>query len=721
MTIMTTHPIDSEETVDLSKRTEPNYFAPKLGYTGPMSVLGGRDYDDFGGGPGNDYFKDAGGGSEARGGSGYDYLEGGNGKNDLYGGDWNDTLVANQQGDSFHDRLFGGQGRDTLVAGRVDAGRRVDDGTGAMTDGTKGKGPNHGIEGNVFKGGRDEDTFVLNADSYVYITDYERVIQQEDGAWSTRDLIYVTGLRDEDIDVVHHPQGGAFNTAHFRIMLGNKVLAEINYGEAVNPWDEDAVQAAIDLIKLTITTLGGDWVYGTQGDDELSGTHFEDHLTGHRGDDRLDGGAGVDILLGGHGNDILHGGSGHDNLQGQKGNDEIHGDGGRDMISGGSGNDQIYGGSGDDQIYGGHGHDRIDGGAGRDVLYGDEGRDIFVISTTDKVPDIIMDFNVDEDFVRLPVGFAQDDVRFETGTLIYGDWGINEPVYNLVTGEGESKKVLAQFRGLDEKDLSKVEFIWDFDPRVEAERNDPVNLKGTNKKDLLFGKNGDDTIKGLGAMDVLYGRGGADTLHGGKGKDTLYGGKGDDSLFGGDNNDILDGGEGNDRLDGGSRDDRLYGRDGNDTLIGGAGDDRLEGGEGNLDVLRGGDGDDRLFGDGGNDRLEGGRGTDHLHGGEGRDEFMFRQGDGLDIITDFNVDEDIILFLAQTEEQAMDGENPGRTFLQVSDLKIRDDDEAGGVVITSNRLEGVEIILKDVTFEMLSANNFDVLMMEEYESYLSGA
>ena len=505
-------------------------------------------------------------------------------------------------------------------------------------------------------------------------------------------------------------------------MLGDKVLAEINYGEEVNPRDEDAVQAAIDLIKLSITEQGGDFIYGTQGDDHLQGTDFEDWIDGHRGDDRIDGGAGNDSIRGWRGNDILHGGAGHDHLLGDHGNDELHGGAGRDALSGSGGNDLLYGGDGDDSLYGGHGHDRLDGGAGRDWLFGDGGRDIFVIGTTDEEPDIIADFNVDEDHVRLPLGLAQADVRFEAGTLTYRRWGIEgEAVQNLVTGEGESKKVLAQFRGLDAEDLSKVEFIWDFDPLVEAEKNDPVNLRGTDRKDLLFGKNGDDTIEGLGAMDVLYGRGGNDMLYGGKGKDTLYGGQGDDSLYGEGNNDILDGGEGNDTLDGGNSDDTLYGRDGRDTLDGGNGDDRLEGGEGDLDVLRGGDGDDLLFGDGGNDRLEGGRGTDHLHGGEGRDEFMFREGDGFDVITDFNVDEDILLFLAQTEAQAMDQENPGRMFLQVSDLKIVDDEEAGGVVITSRKLDGVEIVLKDVTFEMLSASNFDVLTMEDYDSQLINA
>ncbi len=731
----TEHLVDSEETLDLSRTTGVNHISRADGHYGSMHVLGGQGHDVFQGNWGDDYFKDAGGGSLAKGGEGQDYLEGGYGMNVLHGGRGSDTLVGNQE-DAFSDRLYGGADGDYLIAGRVKDSSRVDDGTGALTGTTRGRGPQSDQEvenprGNILNGGTGLDKFILNPDSYVYIEDYERPW----GSNNTRDSIIVTGLGDGPRPtIVHHPDG-VYGNAHFRIMLGDKVLAELNYGKAVSG---EAVDFAIDWIGQSLSTQRGEWVQGTQAGDNLSGTAWEDKINGHGGDDRLDGGAGGDYIHGGHGNDILRGGDGYDTMLGGQGNDTLYGGADRDAIVGGGGNDLLYGGAGEDELIGGYGHDRLDGGAGQDMLFGDSGRDIFVISTTDEAPDIIADFNVAEDYVRLPFGLAWNDVRFEAGTLDAPRWGIEgEKVHFLVTGTGEAKKQLAAFQGLDAKDLSRVEFIWDFDPTEEQPDPDAgKTLKGTNRKDLLVGGKDNDTIDGKGAADVLYGRGGDDTLYGGNGKDTLYGGSGDDFLSGDNNNDILHGGAGGDTLNGGKSADRLYGEDGDDTLNGGNGDDmlyggagsdkldggdgndRLEGGEGDLDVLAGGAGDDRLFGDGGNDRLEGGEGSDRLRGGEGADEFLFRAGDGVDVITDFSVeDNDTIIFLAQTEAQAIAGN--GEKFLDVSGLKIVDDYGAGGVRITSNKLDN-EILLKGVTFEQLSIDNFSFVTMDEYTDLVNG-
>ena len=733
--------VDSEETLDLSRTTGGNHISRAEGHYGSMHVLGGQGHDAFYGNWGNDYFKDVGGGgSLAKGGEGRDHLEGGYGMNVLHGGRGSDVLVGNQE-DAFSDRLYGGADGDDLVAGRVKDSSRVDDGTGALTDTTRGRGPqsDQDVEnprGNILNGGKGLDVFVLNPDSYVYIEDYERPW----GSYNTRDRIIVTELEDGPRPtIVHHPDG-VYGNAHFRIMLGDKVLAELNYGEEVSG---EQVDAAIDWIDQSLSAQRGKWIYGTQADDRLSGTAWEDQIEGFHGDDRIDGGAGGDYIHGGHGNDILHGRDGYDLLIGGNGNDQLHGGASRDSLLGSGGNDLLYGGAGEDELGGGHGHDRLDGGAGQDKLWGDGGQDIFVISTTDEAPDIIADFNVTEDHVRLPFGLTWDDVRFEKGTLDAPLWGIEgEAVHFLVTGEGESKKQLAAFQGLGEwKDMGElklsVEFIWDFDPTKE--QPDPEagkTFKGTSKKDLLVGESDNDTIKGFGAADVLYGRGGDDTLYGGQGKDRLYGDEGDDNLFGGNNNDILHGGAGGDTLYGENSDDRLYGEDGDDdlnggnghdtlyggdgsdTLDGGDGNDRLEGGEGELDVLSGGAGDDRLFGDGGNDRLEGGEGSDRLRGGEGADEFLFRAGDGVDVITDFSVeDNDTIIFLGQTEAQAIAGN--GEMFLDASDLKIVDDYDAGGVKITSKRIDN-EIILKGVSFEQLSIDNFSFVTVDEYNELLNG-
>jgi len=80
---------------------------------------------------------------------------------------------------------------------------------------------------------------------------------------------------------------------------------------------------------------------------------------------------------------------------------------------------------------------------------------------------------------------------------------------------------------------------------------------------------------------------------------------------------------------------------GNDTLTGTAGNDSLNGLRGN-DSLIGNAGNDTLIGGNGTDTLTGGLGNDTLTGGNGQDIFVFAPGEGIDTITDFNLERDKI-------------------------------------------------------------------------------
>lgn len=181
-------------------------------------------------------------------------------------------------------------------------------------------------------------------------------------------------------------------------------------------------------------------------------------------------------------------------------------------------------------------------------------------------------------------------------------------------------------------------------------------IAGTDDEDGIYGLEGDDVLNGRGGDDFLFGGAGNDLLIGSGGDDELYGGDGDDVLNGFWNDDLLAGGAGNDTLRGGTgfdtlqggdgddlmmggeQADNLFGGAGNDTLRGDAGFDRLFGGIG-ADVLLGGaqsdglfgqTGNDRLFGDNGADRLWGGVGNDVMHGGNGAD--LLRGGAGFDVL-----------------------------------------------------------------------------------------
>ncbi len=206
--------------------------------------------------------------------------------------------------------------------------------------------------------------------------------------------------------------------------------------------------------------LGSDTLLGNNGDDVLDGGEGNDTLYGGSGNDMLFGGRGYDTLVGGAGADIIDGGWESDTasystssagVQIEFGTPVVLGHGGDaegDIITGvnnftGSnfddmlvsvhenanmnstlrgldGYDTLKGGAGRDIIDGGADGDMIDGGKGNDILTGGTGGDIFVFDTLNDMGDgsyakttfdVITDFNVAEDQIRLfgteaPLDFA---------------------------------------------------------------------------------------------------------------------------------------------------------------------------------------------------------------------------------------------------------------------------------------------------------------------------
>lgn len=138
---------------------------------------------------------------------------------------------------------------------------------------------------------------------------------------------------------------------------------------------------------------------------------------------------------------------------------------------------------------------------------------------------------------------------------------------------------------------------------------------------------GNDTVIGNETNNVIWGDNGRDQLFGQDGDDTLYGGAQADKLYGDEGADLLKGAGGRDLLIGGA---------GTDLLIGGGGQDRLYGG-----AL-----DDRLLGQNGDDYLDSGEGNDVMFGGAGADMFFYGFGHDQDIIRDFSLGEDKLVFSA---------------------------------------------------------------------------
>lgn len=159
-------------------------------------------------------------------------------------------------------------------------------------------------------------------------------------------------------------------------------------------------------------------------------------------------------------------------------------------------------------------------------------------------------------------------------------------------------------------------------------------------------------------------------------------------------------GTGNDlsnSIEGTSGNNALLGLHGGDRLSGLAGTDMLDGGTGR-DILFGGDGTDTLLGGGGRDALDGGGETDVLTGGGGADRFVFKDGYGIDTITDFVARgrrHDLI------DLSDFDGINSFR------DLKLHHIRRSGDDLIIVNG-SGDELILEDTGRSELRRGDFDL-------------
>ena len=211
---------------------------------------------------------------------------------------------------------------------------------------------------------------------------------------------------------------------------------------------------------------------GTDANDTLRGNDSAENLFGEGGNDLILGKDGKDYLVGGDGRDTLAGGSDNDVLYGNSGNDVLRGDnnrrgpggsaGGDDFISGGAGDDRIggkggsdrlLGDAGDDHIWGDAGDDWIRGGTGDNTLVGDNfssnsGSDTFVL-TTGEGADLILDFELDADFIGLA-----DELTREALTIVQG---IGNTAKDTFISFGND--LLARLAGVNANDLAVSNFL----------------------------------------------------------------------------------------------------------------------------------------------------------------------------------------------------------------------------------------------------------------------
>ncbi|MEL6521527.1 MAG: LamG-like jellyroll fold domain-containing protein, partial [Pseudomonadota bacterium] len=228
------------------------------------------------------------------------------------------------------------------------------------------------------------------------------------------------------------------------------------------------------------------------------------------------------------------------------------------------------------------------------------------------------------------------------------------------------------------------------DALTQAEVNDLIdNGPGaalTNPSGIQDMQAADDMFDAGAGNDTVDAGAGDDTVDGGDGNDEIHGGYGDDELHGGDGDDTLDGGRGSDMLVGGDGDDVLYSRsDAGEQRLGQlvlgepsrefpdpsidpvylklvdwvdqpiTADDILIGGEGNdhfkFETLINGKKDIIM------DNLQDDGRTVNWHGVAGENQRLhdhWVDAFGIDIIADYNADEDKISVIGHTTQVKVD-------------------------------------------------------------------
>lgn len=618
-----------------------------------------------------------GSGVEIEGGAGSDTFTGGSGDDSLSGGDDSDTFIVTETGGN--DTLTGGEGG--VDSDTLDFRNSV-----ANTDGVAVKLSGDEIGSFSYQNSLDVSQF--SQFEQFLLTDYNDLV---DASATTAGQGFDGGLGDDTLI------GGAGGDA----LIGGTGADSLSGGAGA-----DTLTGGLGADTIE-GGAGDDNLIGGAGDDSLSGGDGSDtfSILQDEGNDTVVGGEGgtdFDTLTFGgltSGDGVTVTFTGDEAGTFQTGNlgstgvfsqiESVTGTKNEDLIDasasslgvvldGGDKKDTLIGGSGADSIVSGADDDSITGGAGDDTLSGGAGKDQFIL-TEDAGNDVI-DGGLDADHLFFLNTATTDGVTVTFTGDTTGSYGYD--------GAGAT----GTFSNID--DITGTEFA------------DLIDAAATLTKGDFHGLGGDDVIIGGADHDRIYGGAGDDTMSGGAGKDKFFitEDAGNDSITGGadldridfgnsvttdgvtvtltgdaagtfayanggatgvfteieefvgtDNADIydasvatgaqdIDAKKGDDHVTGGSGADILKGNSGSDTILGGGGADTIDGGN-EADRLHGGEGDDSIKGGSGDDTIYGGRGNDTLHGDAGADIYVFKAGDGLDLITDWKPGEGDIIAL----------------------------------------------------------------------------
>ncbi|RWM95807.1 MAG: hypothetical protein EOR84_14665 [Mesorhizobium sp.] len=581
-------------------------------------IAAGTTNDTITGSAGADHIQGGSGVDTINGGTGYDVIDGGTGADTLRGNTGNDTYIVDDVGDQVVEAAS--EGTDTVLSSVTytisDADVENLTLTGAAAINATGNSSNNVLTGNSaansisggsgsdslsggagddsLTAGRDNDTLVggsgndylngqENADVYVF--------QRGDGSDTLEDIVSVATTASADINAAQAlgvSASGTVNTwvgGYYWQTSTNSLLKLADGGSdslaltgGITADNLSFAWAGVGQDSLVISITGGpagDSI--TINQQALAAAKIE-KLT-------LDGLGTVSFAVATAVGATLNGTLADEILFGDSGNETINGGGGNDIFYGGAGNDAIYGGSGADTVYGGTGNDNLNGAGGDDR---------YIFRRGDGT-DSIKDFNIVTTSASADITAAQAMGVSATGIVNtwVGGYYWNTSTNGLQKATEGNVDTLALESGIRAEDLS---FAW----TGAGSDNLVINIGGGPAGDsvVLYQQKTAAarieklTLDGLGTRNFYVATAEGATVNGSADADIIFG------------------------LDSSSNYETLNGNAGNDALYSGAGDDVLNGG-------------------GGNDTLLGGTGNDYTNGQDGDDTYVFRRGDGNDLIEDY--------------------------------------------------------------------------------------
>ena len=493
----------------------------------------------------------------------------------------------------------------------------------------------------------------------IYGNQYNNVLNGGDG----NDIIY--GY--EGNDVIYGNKGSEIIFAG----TGNDIVYAAKNGNS-----DDA-----DARHIIYAGEGNDTVYGAKGDDFIDLGEGNNVVRSYGGNDEIIAGAG---------NDIIYATS--NNRQQDKGFTKLINSGaGDDDIETSDSDDTIVGGDGDKRIYSYGGTDSIKVGNGNNIV------EAYAINRND-------DINITKTIISgdgrdiIDTSYSNDQIMVGNGNKVIRTYGGND---SIITGNGNNYIDTARNSTEGSGNTVKVITGSGNDIIYSGASNDLIDAgEGDN---TIYSYGGNDYIKTGDGNDNIhaYSRNRNDDLGAtkqvvtGNGRDSIYTSYSNDLVIAGDGDkriytyggalDIVQTGNGNNYIDtaanrllgSGDRtmiktgdgnniihtsraDDHIVTGNGNDTIYAYGGNNIIESGGGNdviytydldrnndkdkINYIDAGAGNDTVYGTLGVDTIIGGLGDDVLYGYGGNDLFIFSGSAGKDIIGDFNVKEDKIMF-----------------------------------------------------------------------------